>query len=391
MKALAPTAFLLAVSTVPLAAADLKWRPVWEIPQADFRLKLTGYLMQDFSAYPNWSVEEGERIDSHELERARLGFELKWRRLQVEFDVDAGDDEERLKDLFVDFEIRKHLSVQAGNFKPPFSREFRTPPRRLDFIRRSVLAEEAAPRRDLGVMVHGEFLRRLDYAVGVFAGDGRDKAFRADTTVAARVVVKVTKQLDVGASFTAGNVRADPAAEPAPDPHGLRGKGPTGFIFFDRHYVNGSRRRWDVEAAYEKGRVTLKTEVLRATEERLGQGSAFDDLPDVVSTGWAVSGIWLVSGDKRKKTIELSARYESLRFDDAGADRGFSGAGDRARNIRPAGDRVLTTGVSWWPSAWVRLMGNLVLERYEDPLLAPEPQRAGNYVSLLARIQVQIP
>jgi phosphate-selective porin len=89
--------------------------------------------------------------------------------------------------------------------------------------------------------------------------------------------------------------------------------------------------------------------------------------------------------------IEIGARFEELRFDDVGPDEGFAGAGDRARNIRPAADRAFTGGVSWWPVHWVRFMGNVVVERYLDPLLAPEPGRRGNYVTLLARAQVALP
>ena len=54
-------------------------------------------------------------------------------------------------------------------------------------------------------------------------------------------------------------------------------------------------------------------------------------------------------------------------------------------------DRVFTGGLSWWPVYWVRFMGNVVVERYLDPLLAPEPGKRGNYVTLLARAQVALP
>ena len=70
---------------------------------------------------------------------------------------------------------------------------------------------------------------------------------------------------------------------------------------------------------------------------------------------------------------------------------GFEGAGDRARNIRPAADRVFTGGLSWWPVYWVRFMGNVVVERYLDALLAPEPGKQGNYVTLLFRAQLALP
>jgi hypothetical protein len=36
-------------------------------------------------------------------------------------------------------------------------------------------------------------------------------------------------------------------------------------------------------------------------------------------------------------------------------------------------------------------MGNVVLERYEDELLAPEPGRRGNYTTLLGRLQISLP
>jgi hypothetical protein len=36
-------------------------------------------------------------------------------------------------------------------------------------------------------------------------------------------------------------------------------------------------------------------------------------------------------------------------------------------------------------------MGNAVVERYDDPLLAPVPGKKGNYVTLLARLQLSLP
>jgi phosphate-selective porin len=181
------------------------------------------------------------------------------------------------------------------------------------------------------------------------------------------------------------------------------GDGPAGFRFYPRHFVNGRRLRLGGDAAYVNGPVALKAEYLQGRERRIGQGSVFDDLPEEVATGWAVSGTWLLTGDKKRGTIrpksplfngagavEIGARYESLHFDDTGPSTGFEGAGNRARNIRPVADRVLTAGLSWWPVGWARLMGNVLVERYADPLLAPEPGRH-NYVSLLGRLQFQLP
>jgi phosphate-selective porin len=88
--------------------------------------------------------------------------------------------------------------------------------------------------------------------------------------------------------------------------------------------------------------------------------------------------------------IELSARYEELWFDDA-SNEGFESAGSRAANIRPAGISTLTGGLSWWPARMLRLSGNVLFERYDDALRAPEPGRTGNYVSFFGRLQVHLP
>jgi hypothetical protein len=142
---------------------------------------------------------------------------------------------------------------------------------------------------------------------------------------------------------------------------------------------------------------------MQAREERLGQGSVLDDLPSQIATGWSAAATWLVTGERKTGNIkpkralfhgpgaiEIGARLEDLHFDDDGPGGGFEGAGTRARNIRPAADRIFTGGLSWWPVGWVRLMGNVVVERYDDPLLAPEPGRRGNYVTFLARTQLTL-
>ena len=78
-------------------------------------------------------------------------------------------------------------------------------------------------------------------------------------------------------------------------------------------------------------------------------------------------------------------------FDDEGPETGFAGSGNRARNIRPAGDDAVTAGLSWWPVDGVRVMGNVVWEQFQDPLLAPEADRRGRYVTVLGRLQLQLP
>jgi phosphate-selective porin len=220
----------------------------------------------------------------------------------------------------------------------------------------------------------------------------------------ARLVLEPVDGLELGGSASLGDVEAEPSGPGLdPRPKGIVGEGPSGFEFYERHFVQGQRRRLGVEGRFRRGPFGLAGEWLRAREERLEQGSVFDDLPAQLTTGWAAQATWLLTGEEKDNSIrprrplprgpgaiEIGVRLERLHFDDEGPGEGFEGAGNRARNIRPAADRILTGGLSWWPVSWLRLMGNVLVERYDDPLLAPEPGRRGNYVTFLARTQLQL-
>lgn len=404
----ASRALLLGLGVLAASSAAAADSP-FEVKRGDLRVQLTGYVQYDFRSFRNWEAgdeDTGElRSDPRELRRLRTGFELEWRWLALELDVDPRDDGDELKDLYVDLGPTKAFHLRGGHFKLPVSPEFLTSASRTDFLERTMLANDIGPSRDWGVMVHGEPSKWFRYQAGVFRGDGRTARSRADWTAAARVVFAAAEDLDLGASFSQGDVEAEPELEGSdPSPKGMIGEGPAGFEYYDRHFVNGRRLRVGADLAYTPGPVGFKAEYLEGREERLGQGSTFDDLPEQKARGWAGSFTWLLTGESKKArvepkrpfphgigAIEIGGRYEELRFDDVDPDQGFSGAGNRARNIRPAADRVITGGVSWWPVHWVRFMGNVVVERYLDPLLAPEPGRRGNYVTLLARAQVAIP
>jgi phosphate-selective porin len=184
----------------------------------------------------------------------------------------------------------------------------------------------------------------------------------------------------------------------------MEGQADSSFEFFQRKFVDGRRQWIGGDFAFLRGPVGVKGEYLQQTEQRMGQGPTFEDLPAVKGWGWAASVTWLVTGEKKRRSvkpehpvfhgpgaIELGVRYDEVRYDDEGPDTGFAGVGDRSRNLRLAGDRAFTGGISWWLRAWMRLEGNVVVERFEDPLLAPEPGRQTNYVSLIARLQLELP
>jgi len=399
--------------------------------KADFELKLAGYTQLDFRSFPGWQVEEKtHRNDRFDIRRLRLGLDGQWKKLSWDFiyelagptqdlvrNLDPGTSEAaQLKNLYVEYEFSKRFALRVGHTKPPVSHEFLTSASRTDFVERSLLSNALAPDRDWGVLAMGKLAKRLDYSVGVFRGDGSRSDNRAGTTVAARLVLETVKGLDVGGSFSHGEVEAEPdTGDLDPSPKGFLGRSPSFWRFYERKFVEGRRLRWGADSQYFRGPVGLKGEFLQGREQRKRQGSVFQDLAEEVGSGWSATASWVVTGEKKDRSlkpkrpltkggpglIELIARYESLRFDDTGPSTGFEGAGNRANNLRPAQDRIMWAGLSWWPSEWMRFQANATFERYLDALLAPEPPGArfvtgtpkgrGTYTSLFARVQFMFP
>lgn len=374
----------------------------------DAAVGVRGYGQLDYVSFLNWrdadpDVPLGD--EEADLRRARLGIEGEWRRLSLEVEGDVTRDEGHLTDAWIGLRFSRAFRLRVGNMKLPVSPERLTSARRLDFAERSLLASALSPNRDWGAMLHGR-AGPLEYAAGAFRGDGRTRESRAETTGAGRLVLRLGPDVELGGSLSMGDVDGGLAALDAPgEPRGSSGQALSGHEFFPEKYVHGRRVRYGADAAALLGPAALKAEYLELREERRRQGAGFEDLPDVVGRGWSVSATWLVTGEKKKGSVEpqrplprgagaveLALRYEELRFDDAGDDSGLAGVGPRSRNLRAAGDRAFTGGLSWWPARYLRLLANVTVERFEDPLLAPEPAEGRkDYVSLRARLQVELP
>jgi len=71
--------------------------------------------------------------------------------------------------------------------------------------------------------------------------------------------------------------------------------------------------------------------------------------------------------------VEVTARYEQLRFASAGAPDEPPSRSPRAANVAPNGDRAWTLGVNWYVNRWVKLRVNLINETLDDPELGPAP------------------
>ena len=199
-------------------------------------------------------------------------------------------------------------------FKVPFSLDQLTGEVDQDFVYRSRLGELLAPGRDIGVMVHGSVLHRaLGYEGGVFRHDGDNATFGdnpgAGRTIAGRVTSMPLRpfakdsplaELTLGFAMTGGDV-----------PEGLnalRGLGIWDTLFSSDVYVKGQRLRLGVEESWEPGPFSVKSEYMRVSDERLGQGLLDVDLPSLVWQGWYVAGAWVVTGRREPAASTRAVR-----------------------------------------------------------------------------------
>lgn len=73
------------------------------------------------------------------------------------------------------FRFRKYLQLDIGLFKVPFSKEFLTPASDIDFVNRAQIVDNFAPKRQIGMMINGRFLKNyIYYGIGIFNGNGFD-------------------------------------------------------------------------------------------------------------------------------------------------------------------------------------------------------------------------
>lgn len=378
--------------------------------KGDSKVELAGYVQGDFRHF-DWEPQETDlgllRAEESELARLRIGLKAELGSFFFEFVADprssrAGD---RLKDATVGYKFSKKAVLLVGHFKPEVSPEFLTSASRTDFIDRSMAADRLAPDREWGAAISGE-AGKFWYGVGGFVGDGSSVAQSAEASGAARVTYEAVKGLVFGGSFMQGDVKPDARiGSREPSPKGGQGRTPSGFNYWERAHVNGTRRRLGGDAAYSRGPFRVIGEYLELREQRLGQGSTGQDIPDVRGRGWSVQATYVLTGEKKadkvvpaksifqggKGALEIAARVEGLKFDDTGDPSGFAGYGNRTRNIAPSGATVIAGGLNYWASSFLRFQGNAIWESYNDPLIAPVPGNKGRYFTLLGRIQVMVP
>jgi phosphate-selective porin OprO/OprP len=304
------------------------------------------------------------------------------------------------RDVFLNWSTYRQIEIKGGRFKVPFGYETNTSITSIDFAARSLASSTITPSRDTGGMVHGRFLQRgITYEFGVFRDDGDNSQLRDDEQFTVSGEVE-----GIGPSF-AGRITATPLRPLAETferlrvgfalggsdlPEGLnsfRGESLYGTVdFFEPVYVKGRRTRMGVEFVYTPGPVGVTAEWMQAREQRKNQGLGDVDLSDLITTGWYVSGTWLVTGEDKEDfdnprnplfdggigAIEIAARYEQLGFESADKS-GPAFTNPRAEHILGNTDSIWTIGLNWFINRWVRTTVNAVREEFDDANRTPLP------------------
>ena len=357
-----------------------------------FRMDVEAKFQEDVHS----SDAGAEDLDRAELHRNRIGvrghlfkpIEYEVERELTEKELDAGKTPKSpWKDVYLNFAFVKNAQLQVGKFKIPFGLDQLTGVTHNDFVYRSLGASYLAPARDVGVMVHGSFLKHgLQYWSGAFRHDGDNarssKIEGGDQTIAARVtgtplraIARGVGEIELGTAFTVSRLSDDSFR-----PNGLRGRTVmTEDVFYEPVYVKGQRRRWEADVDWTVGRASARTEYTFVTDDRQQQGIGDNDLPDARARSWYVSGTYLLTGEAKARPVhahgevlrggwgafELAARYERIRYDSAGgADAPFRNP--RADTIMPAAERALTLGVNWTLNRFVKLQVNGIREHVDD-------------------------
>jgi hypothetical protein len=187
----------------------------------------------------------------------------------------------------------------------------------------------------------------------------------------------------------ARNVEIGIAATDSPvaaaDMISLRGRTTFRETFFPRYFVQGRRFRLGTELNWEPGPFGIYGEFMHLSEQRRGQGLRGNDIPDLITRGWYIAGTWVATGEDKyegirpKKNfltggglgaVELAVRWECMRIGSA-EHPGAPSRSTRAANVLGASDRALAFGINWYLNRWVKIQGNGIRERLEDPQRSP--------------------
>lgn len=354
--------------------------------RVDFRAK----FQTDFRGY---DPEQSLAPEVFDLHRARVSIEGNFLKVfEFELERELRDVKNPWRDAYGNIRYFKRFQVKGGKFKIPFGRDQILSPTNLPFIYRSRIGDYLTPGRDIGFVVHGRFYDKgLSYQTGYFREDGENAKTRDNEGTGENVfVTRVTgtplrwmpvpaflKSMELGGAFTTSQV-----------PEGIRsvrGRTVAQYTFFPHSDVSGQRLRVGAELFWNEGPYTVMGEFIHLREVRAKQGLRGEDLPDLISRGWYLSGSRVILGKKKPEesepqnefprhrslgAVELGVRTEQIRFGSS-EHPGRPSRSLRAANVLPNSERAWTFGLNWYMNRFIKIQFNGVREKIEDLQRSP--------------------
>lgn len=275
----------------------------------------SGYVqvqwVNDFrpGAYPAYTFE---------LRRLRLRFQYVPSDIGVCVELGCDDLAPSIEDAYIQYRLSEACGFVAGLRKMPFSREELTSASKLMMAERGLSNDAFGDRgylgRDIGLAVEGELAgQRLDYAVGVYNGNGTrlSRDYNNAKQFCERLTWQAAPEFSVGVSGTQRN-------------DSLTGTPVSAY---------GADFEW------KRSRWTVQGEVLAGT-----------GVP-----GTRMAGAWLV-GSCRLGTLEPGLRLERLYTD-------LSETGEGHTQVTFAG--------TWYPHRRLQMKANVVTDVTPDWSLEP--------------------
>jgi len=209
-----------------------------------------------------------------------------------------------LKDAYIRLGHLPHHELTVGQFLIPVGEEGSRPTAHLDFVERSIIGRTFEHRRDIGLMLKGDYGLAEYYLAGVNGEEANAKDLNNRKDYIGRLVLK-----------------------PFNTREGSLLKG----LAFGGSYYNGRRGEhetpktiWAAEARYQWDKLALKAEYLTARD---------DDSTRVIRRPIRKDGWYAQAGYKFLKPLEGAARYEEFRPD---------------TKLHGNEQRALTLGFNWF-------------------------------------------
>lgn len=161
----------------PTPAYNVSWKDgKTTIETKSFKLDLSNRVQ---IRYTQEMPEVGDDVGSFRIRRAKTKFE-GWaydKNLTYELQLNWPDTSNPLEDAAINYDFtrgKKMFQLKAGQYKVPFGRQELTSSGSQEFVDRSIVSNEFARGRDIGVQIWGlPAGGKLDWRVGLFNGNGR--------------------------------------------------------------------------------------------------------------------------------------------------------------------------------------------------------------------------